>query len=488
MLPMQARMTRPFLLLLSLPATAMGFALAVQISVLSWLLLNRYGLRIEDIGYVWAAGPLAGIFGQVIVGIVSDGVWLWGGRRRAFILVGSVIAALMILALPNIDVIAGLFGAGALVSVATGVALALDLAINVSFNPTRSIITDVTREGPERTRGYTWMQTVSGLFGVLAFGIGATLGNYVLIYFAAGLVLAFSILPALLIEEPRTLGGGRGIEALGTGDGRPRRGIVMVLLPLWAFLAYDVYGMARRLSGADVGGWIGVLACLAATLVVLVPTLTARDRGEAFVREDLVEFRKVLAAHAFSWIGVQSLFVYMIAFVRGRFPALSAEAGGSVLAISFLTLNAVGGLAPALLLEPLTRRYGQVLVHVGCLVTMAAGFALVYALGYSIVVVYACMALMGLGWAAIVSLPFAIMSTRVDRARVGYYMGIFNLSVVIPQLFVSLGLGAVIGQAKDPGLVFLIGASSLALSAVCWLFVRRGTGGDAAPALPATGH
>ena len=42
-----------------------------------------------------------------------------------------------------------------------------DLSINVSFNPTRSIIADVTPEGKERTRGYTWMQTISGFFGLV---------------------------------------------------------------------------------------------------------------------------------------------------------------------------------------------------------------------------------------------------------------------------------------------------------------------------------
>ena len=53
-----------FFLLLSLPATAMGLALSVQISVLSWILATRYGLEIHEIGLVWAAGPLAGIAGQ----------------------------------------------------------------------------------------------------------------------------------------------------------------------------------------------------------------------------------------------------------------------------------------------------------------------------------------------------------------------------------------------------------------------------------------
>jgi len=61
MLTMQRELSRPFLVLLTLPATAMGFALSVQISALSWILTTRYGLDIHEIGLVWAAGPLAGI-------------------------------------------------------------------------------------------------------------------------------------------------------------------------------------------------------------------------------------------------------------------------------------------------------------------------------------------------------------------------------------------------------------------------------------------
>ncbi|KRP14000.1 MAG: hypothetical protein ABR95_08700, partial [Sphingobacteriales bacterium BACL12 MAG-120813-bin55] len=74
--------------MLALPATAMGFALSVQISALSWLLSTKYGLSIEEVGLVWAAGPIAGIFGQVIFGVLSDNTWFWGGRRRPFIILG----------------------------------------------------------------------------------------------------------------------------------------------------------------------------------------------------------------------------------------------------------------------------------------------------------------------------------------------------------------------------------------------------------------
>ena len=52
--------------------------------------------------------------------------------------------------------------------------------------------------------------------------------------------------------------------------------------------------------------------------------------------------------------------------------------------------------------------------------------------------IFLLMAVVGIGWGAIVSLPFAIMSQRVRQREMGLYMGLFNLSVVLPQLVVSL--------------------------------------------------
>ncbi len=147
MLGIQRRLTNSFYAILSLPATAMGFGLAVQIAVLSWLLSTKYGLDITDVGLVWAFGPLGGLIGQVVIGIISDNVWVWNGRRRAFILIGGVLAALGLLALPNIGVIQASLGIDGVLGVAIVVSLTIDLAINVSFNPTRSIIADVTPEG-----------------------------------------------------------------------------------------------------------------------------------------------------------------------------------------------------------------------------------------------------------------------------------------------------------------------------------------------------
>jgi maltose/moltooligosaccharide transporter len=469
MLEMQRRLTKPFLVLLTLPATAMGFALSVQISALSWILATRYGLEIHDIGLVWAAGPLAGIVGQVLIGILSDEVWLWGGRRRPFLVIGGTLAALMLLALPSIGVISDRLGFDGVIGVALAVAIALDLSINVSFNPARSLITDVTPEGVERTRGYTWMQTVSGSFGVLAYAIGALFGNVALIYVGAIVALLFSVLPVFAIEEPRQLA----IAAARSGERPSVAGVLRLIQPLWAFLLYDVVAMTLRLVGITPPGSIVEIAFGALAAVLIWRTLAVPGGGAAGLHDDLPEYRKVLAANSLSWIGMQTMFVYMIAFAQQRFPALGDDGTGRLLSTSFLALNAVAALLPALVLLPLAKRFGVVRVHASSLAIMTAGFAGIYLFAHTPATLYALMAVLGVGWAAIVSLPFSVMSQRVDPARIGLYMGVFNLSIVLPQLVVSLGIGRLVGESADKGIIFLIGAVSMGLSAIAWRSVAE---------------
>lgn len=409
MLEMQKKLTNLFYAVLSLPATAMGFALSIQISALSWIMTTQYGLDLHEIGIVWAAGPLAGIIGQPIVGLISDNVWFWGGRRRPFIFIGATLAALMLLALPNLGAISSFFGIGSIVFVATVVALTLDLAINISFNPTRSIIADVTPEGTTRTMGYTWMQTISGTFGVLAYAIGAYFGNFVLIYFGVGLVFVFSIIPMLFIKEKRVLN---------TAEENK------------------------------------------------IDQETGRDKT------DWNQFMKVLFAHSFSWIGVQTMFVYIIGYITQYLSPADDNETGQIIAISFLILNAVGAVLPATILEPVTEKIGRVKTHLMCVAVMSAAYFGIVFFGKTVISLYILMGVAGIGWAAIVSLPFAIMSEKVAKSRMGFFMGIFNLSVVLPQLFVSLVLGYFINNAADKNLIFIISGTTLAISAVLWFLVK----------------
>jgi maltose/moltooligosaccharide transporter len=419
MLDMQKRLSNSFYTIISLPSTAMGFALCIQISALSWLLSTKYHLDIHEIGIVWAAGPLAGILGQVIIGFISDGTWFWGGRRRPFILIGGVLAALMVFLLPRIDEVSRLLGIGNLLVVAVIVALTLDLSINIGFNPTRSLIADVTPDGAARTRGYTWMQTISGFWGVMAYLIGAFIDNYVLISVGVLVVLLFSVVPMFFVEEPRAL--------------------------------------------------------------------SAKDATVAATPTEWGQLWRIYFAHGFSWIGVQAMFVYIIAFINqhvvpsGTSVDAAAAQSGHVIAISFAVMNVVGFVLPALVLAPLALKIGRVRTQMGCIAIMAVAYFLIAFGARTPVSLYVLMAMVGIGWSAVVSLPFAIMSEKVDKSRMGFFMGVFNLSVVLPQLMTT-GVGYVLKDAADKSVLFMICGGCLAVSAVLWSLVKESPA--AVPALP----
>jgi MFS family permease len=422
---MQQRLSKLFYATISLPATAMGFALCIQISALSWLLSTKYHLDIHQIGVVWAAGPTAGILGQMIIGLMSDRTWLWGGRRRPFILIGGALAALSVFLLPRLELVSDLLGIADLMVVAVIVALTLDISINISFNPTRSLIADVTPDGAARTHGFTWMQTVSGFWGVMAYLIGAFIDNYALISVGVLIVFVFSVLPMFLVQEPRELA--------------PQAGAASATAVEWSQL------------------W------------------------------------RIFIAHGFTWLGVQAMFVYIIAFIQqhivtaGAWSSDAATQSGQVIGISFAVMSTVGFVLPSLVLAPLAARIGRVRAHALCLAIMAAAYFAIALFARSPAALYLAMALVGVGWAAVVSLPFAIVSEKVDRSRMGYFMGLFNLSVVLPQLL-STQVGFVLKDAADKNLLFFICGGCLAISALLWCLVGEKQKSAALMPEPATTH
>ncbi len=495
MLSIQKKLTNSFYAILSLPATAMGFALCIQISALSWILSTQYHLKIDEIGLVWAAGPIAGILGQVIIGVISDKVWLWGGRRRPFILIGGLFAAVMLIALPNIQHIANAFGFKSILGVAIAVALTLDLAINVSFNPTRSIIADVTPEGDERTKGYTWMQTISGTFGVLAYVIGAVWNNYVLIYSGVFLVLLLGILPSFFIEEPRELAGAEPAKKAATVK-TPFIEILKLIEPLWGFLLYAIYGITAKLTNYHPGNFLPEIICAVVTIAFILKSLLAKSSKDDAVANGIITYKKILAAHSFTWIGVQTMFVYLFAYVQFKVFNQTADAKiseeinaqlGRVISISFLIFNAVAAILPAFVLEPITHKLGRVKTHMFCIFSMAISYALMWFFGFTPTAIYIIMALLGIGWSSTISLPFAIMSQQIDQSRMGLFMGLFNLSVVLPQLVASLGIAQVINTAPDKSIIFIISTICLTISAFLWILVKEEKT-SVAPAVQKSGH
>lgn len=490
MLAIQKKLTNTFYALLSLPATAVGFCLSTQVAALSWILSTKYNLHIEDVALVWLAGPLSGIIAQPIVGMMSDKSWFMGGRRKPYIIIGGILGAAMLIALPQIDVISKSTGL-TIFAVAIVVSLFLDMSINVTFNPARAIIADVTPPGIERTKGYSWMQVVSGTFGIGAYFISVSFGNMALIYVAAIVVLLFSIVPVLFVSEPRELQK----EEIVTKEIKSNSSLldgIKILLPLYGFIAFGLFVVINKMFLH--GGWDNIqtsvmYVCIAATLLL----------GAFIIRKgkqqpsDTNDFQKILLAHAFSWLGIQSMFVMSYFYIKEKMlPGMDATAAwangfskfftgaeqnaestaGNILSLGFLLLNFVGALLPVMLLEPLSKRIGKVKVYTAAIACMTAGYFLLYMAGTKEIIFYLGMIICGIGWSAVISIVFAIMTEKVNAQKMGMFMGLFNFSLVLPAMMTP-GVSKLVSDAGDYSVLFLIITLSLLVSLVCWLFVRE---------------
>lgn len=481
MLDIQKKKANSFFALLSMPSTAMGFTLSVQISALSWILSTKYGLSIDKIGIVWAAGPIAGILAQPIVGAISDKTWFMGGRRRPWIILGSLLGALMLLALPNLGIIQSIFVSGndpkaGLLAVAVVVALLLDLSINVSLNPTRSLVADCTTM-EERGKGYTWMQTISGSFGVLAYFIGGVFGNIILIYVGAMVTFLGAVIPTMLIEEPRRLENVEDTKkTIKTSSKSTIKDIFISLLPLAGLIIYGIYVLISKLFGLDMQGgvafvgirlgiveFVSALIFIVTSLMVLLNVLKVSSKAN--------EYQKVLLAHSFTWVGVQTMFIYAFFFLSDKMNL--DEVAGKVNSLAFFILSLASAVLPVFVLNPVAKKIGMVKTHYIAMFIMALGYGGIFLVARTVPMYYLFMAIAGIGWGSVVSLPFAIMSEKVDQTKMGLYMGIFNLSVVLPQLVASFKMGEVINSHSDKTVIFAICAVTLLVSAILWMFVKN---------------
>ncbi|MCF8364661.1 MAG: MFS transporter [Bacteroidales bacterium] len=485
MLPFQKNLSPLFNAILALPATAVGFALSTQIAALSWILSKKYGLDIHEVAFVWLAGPVAGIFGQVIVGLISDNVWFMGGRRRPFIIIGGIVSSIAFLSLPYIQEISNITGVSDIIIVASVIALFLDLSVNVTFNPARSIIADLTPEGKQRTAGYVWMQIVSGFFGVFAYFLSMLFGNVTLLYIAAILVFIMAVFPILLIEETKTeeSESDKPSEIFGVWQ------IVKEIYPLYGFLVFGLYSVFNHFFEflSPVHNPILILSLLYSIIIGIIIILKGLKNPS-----DKNEFQKIMLAHSFTWVAFQSMFIMSGFFIENRIMpnvelsgiianwfaekltgvAQTADSSiGNIVSLGFLILNFIGAVFP-IALQAISKRIGRVKTYISALSFTAIGYFYIAFLGTIETDFYIGMMLAGIGWSAVISIVFAIMSERVNPLKMGLFMGVFNLAVVLPQMM-SNGVANVIKQTNDYQLLYIFCGLFIVTSVIFWVFVKE---------------
>ncbi|PNH42756.1 hypothetical protein VD0004_g4613 [Verticillium dahliae] len=165
------------MVLLTFNAIGITFTWGVEMTYCTPYLLNL-GLTKSNTSLVWIAGPLSGLIVQPIVGVIADQSTSKWGRRRPFIVVGSIIVAFCLIVLGFTKEIVGFFVAeeesarGFTITLAVLAIYAVDFAINAVMSCARSLIVD-TLPIEKQQAGAAWSSRMSAMGHMMGYGAGA---------------------------------------------------------------------------------------------------------------------------------------------------------------------------------------------------------------------------------------------------------------------------------------------------------------------------
>jgi maltose/moltooligosaccharide transporter len=460
------------------------FGLALQNSNASRI-FQTLGAGVDEIPVLWIAAPLTGLLVQPIVGYLSDRTWGRLGRRGPYFLAGAIVSALALVAMPN----------SPLLWIAAGVLWILDASINVSMGPLRAFVGDQL-PSEQRAAGYS-MQTFFIAAGAVIASVlpwwlarigvpnvapaGEIPDTVKYAFYVGAFVLFGAIVWTLLSTREYSR------EALASFDDaapavhvtlEPRRlrtrGMLWTAIGAATLVAVYLSAIDRKLYVLGAGVVAFGLLQLAAG--------AGRLRGPlANIVADLqtmpATMRRLVVVQLFSWFALFAMWIYTTAAVtQVHFAAndtLSAayNDGANWVGVLFAAYNAFAALA-AILIPWMTRRIGLRRSHLLNLVLGGLGL-----LSFLVIRdprwLLAAMAGVGIAWASILSLPYALLADSVPAHKMGVYMGIFNLFIVIPQLLAASVLGFLLRTffADAPICALGVGGVSLIIAGVCTLRV-----------------
>ncbi|WP_120718050.1 MFS transporter [Tsuneonella amylolytica] len=449
------------------------------------------GASMDDLPALWVAAPLTGLIVQPIIGYLSDRTWNRLGRRRPYFLTGAILAALALFLMP----LAPSFGAPLLF--ASALLWLLDASLNISMEPFRAFVGDMLRTD-QHAAGYAVQTAFIGAGAVVGsifpwlldqMGVanvapdGALPDTVRWSFWAGGAALFAAVLWTVLTtreyspEQQAAFAGAdavpthQPVEALAEkGSGGPfawvaAGAVVMILVDVLA-LEKEVYLLGALLIAYGALSSIAIRLARKGRVNGMLTQIVGDFSGmpEVMKRLALVQF--------FSW---SALFIMWInttpvvtQYVYGSTDTASAayNDGANWVNVLFTVYNGVAAVAALALLPWMSRRFGQVKTHSICLTLGAVGFVMFFFVRDAQALLLAEVGI-GIAWASILAMPYAILASNLPQAKLGIYMGLFNVFIVVPQLLVATVMGTIMKHAfpGEPVWTMLFAAASWLVAA-----------------------
>jgi maltose/moltooligosaccharide transporter len=451
-------------------------------------IFQTLGAEVDSLAILWIAAPLTGLLVQPIIGHFSDRTWGRLGRRRPYFLVGAILTTLALFVMPNSPSL----------WVAASMLWVMDASINVTMEPFRAFVGDNLPE-EQRTTGYAMQSFFIGAGAVFAsclpwllsnvFHVASTapegvIPDSVRISFYVG---AVGLLTAVLwtvfttreyspeqiaaFEADRATASSGDSAALRPASRWLTGGLIWIAVGALGFWGVIAAGLAKDLL--ILTGFIAGFGLL--QVAVGLFRRVQASNGLTEILGDIFAMPRTMRGLAvvqfFSWFALFAMWIYMTPAVTAvHFGAADATAaaygrGADWVGVLMGIYNGVAALA-AFLIPVLARRIGKRGAHAVNLVLGAAGLAGVFLIRDP-ALLWLPMIGVGFAWASIVSMPYAILSSAVPGRKMGVYMGVFNIFIVVPQLVAATLLGALLkGLFGEQAIwALVIGAVSFLIAA-----------------------
>jgi len=460
-------------------------------------IFQSLGSSVDDLPALWIAAPLTGLLVQPLIGHLSDRTWLGRlGRRRPYFVGGAFLAALSLLLMP---LAAQLFFAAILL-------WTLDASLNISMEPFRAFVGDMLRKD-QHTAGYAvqtafigagavvgsifpWLLDRVGVSNVAqAGGIPATV-QLSFWFGAAALVAAVSwtvITTREYAPQELALFG----EDADGGDGSDQQLAVLAMRSNVPSIAWAIAGCAviYCVSIFHLQKEVYLLgALLLAYGLARLIAIELAKRGKqknilALVVGDFAGMpplmKRLALVQFFTWSALYTMWVFTTPVVAQDFYGSSNAASpafqtaGNYVGELFAIYNGVAAVASVTLLPLLARSLGKAMTHVICLAAGSAGFASFLLIHDPAMLVLSEVGI-GIAWASVLAMPYAILASSLPQRKLGIYMGLFNVFIVVPQLLVATIMGSVM-KAFFPGEpVWTMFAAALVMAIAALAMLRVG--------------
>ncbi len=454
-------------------------------------IFQSLGTSVDDLAFLWIAAPLTGLLVQPVIGHYSDRTWGVLGRRRPYFLAGAMLATVALLAMPNAPVL----------WVAAALLWMLDGSLNVAMEPFRAFVGDMLGSR-QRTAGYAFQTGFIGagavigslapmiLTDIFQFANTAPAGgippSVQYGFYIGALALFFAVLWTVLTTREYSPA-----QMAAFTDESPVREEAAVpararLAPVWIALGAIVIAAVSRF-GLDKPVYLLGGGLIAFGTALLVSAALVRSGRASNVLSQIVgdlgsmpgTMKRLALVQFFTWSALFIMWIYTTPIVTqhvfGTTDTTSAayNEGANWVGVLFAVYNGVATLW-AFVMPSLAARIGRRDAHIVGLLSGAAGFAsfLVIRDPHALI---GSMVLIGIAWSSILTMPYAMLSNALPQGKLGVYMGLFNIFIVLPQLIVSSVMGQVVRTffPGDPVWAMLIAAGVMAVAALAMLRVAR---------------